>query len=230
MARELLTWLLSSLEDNRVSRGERQAVRAQAAAKHLDRNDLAFIRAALFDASRRKLSRDADRKVLDGLEQALKVLQIDTNSRRPPPATRTWFGPEDPMVETLTLLLRQTRSSLDIAVFTITDDRITAEIIAAHERGVRVRVLSDAQKSADPGSDIRRLQRAGVAVVLDHGDHHFHHKFAVVDETKVVNGSYNWTRSADSSNRENFSVSYEPTLVRQFMTAFEQMWRQLGAS
>ena len=58
--------------------------------------------------------------------------------------------------------------------------------------------------------------------------HHFHHKFAVIDGHVLLNGSYNWTRSADMNNRENFMLSEEPTLVRRYARAFDALWAELG--
>ena len=65
---------------------------------------------------------------------------------------------------------------------------------------MRVRVLSDAEKSQDRGSDIRALEQVGIPVVLDDGPAHMHHKFAVFDSSRVLTGSFNWTRSATREN------------------------------
>ncbi|MCA9056002.1 MAG: endonuclease, partial [Planctomycetaceae bacterium] len=49
------------------------------------------------------------------------------------------------------------RETVDVCVFTITDDRITRAILDAHRRRVRIRILSDDDKSGDLGSDVERL-------------------------------------------------------------------------
>jgi phosphatidylserine/phosphatidylglycerophosphate/cardiolipin synthase-like enzyme len=54
-----------------------------------------------------------------------------------------------------------------------------------------------------------------------------HHKFAVLDGATLLNGSYNWTRSAGSFNEENLVVSSEPKLVQSFARHFEGMWTKL---
>ena len=89
-----------------------------------------------------------------------------------------------------------------ICVFTITDDRITDNIIDAHGRGVQVRVISDNDKAHDRGSDLSRLRRHGLPVAFDKTPDHMHHKFAVFDSKLLVSGSYNWTRSAADRNEE----------------------------
>jgi phosphatidylserine/phosphatidylglycerophosphate/cardiolipin synthase-like enzyme len=67
-----------------------------------------------------------------------------------------------------------------------------------------------------------------VAVVADRSEAHMHHKFAIFDRTLLVNGSYNWTRSAQSSNSENLVVTAEKRLVDLFGRYFDRLWTQLG--
>ena len=88
----------------------------------------------------------------------------------------------------------------DLCVFTLSDDRITAEVLAAHARGVAVRIVTDNDKEFDAGSDIAQLRQAGIPVAVDRTDAHMHHKFALFDGTWLLNGSYNWTRSAAQVN------------------------------
>jgi len=44
----------------------------------------------------------------------------------------------------------------------------------------------------------------------------------------LLNGSYNWTRSASSFNDENLIVTSEPALVQTFTRQFEALWNGLG--
>jgi phosphatidylserine/phosphatidylglycerophosphate/cardiolipin synthase-like enzyme len=110
-------------------------------------------------------------------------------------------------------------------VFTITDDELTDAVLDAHRRGVKVRVITDNDKANDLGSDVDRLARAGVPVRMDRTEHHMHHKFAVFDGHTVATGSYNWTRSAATHNRENVAVTNDPKLVRAYAEGFDGLWR-----
>jgi phosphatidylserine/phosphatidylglycerophosphate/cardiolipin synthase-like enzyme len=123
--------------------------------------------------------------------------------------------------------LGRTRKTADICVFTITDDRISSAIVAAHQRRVAVRIITDNDKQHDFGSDIERLRGAGIALKVDATEHHMHHKFALLDGVTLLNGSYNWTRSAATFNEENLIVTSDSALVASFANQFEAMWRQL---
>ena len=111
-------------------------------------------------------------------------------------------------------------------MFTITDDRIADAILEAHHRGVKVRIISDDDKSFDRGSDIQRLRDANVSLRVDHSPHHMHHKFAVFDGRLAVTGSYNWTRGAAERNHENLVILDDPRIVPRFVDEFERLWAQ----
>jgi mitochondrial cardiolipin hydrolase len=148
----------------------------------------------------------------------------------PPPASssRAYFSPGEDCLRAILSELERARRTADICVFTITDDRIAHAILAAHQRRVAVRIITDNDKQYDGGSDVDRLRRAGIAVKVDETEHHMHHKFAVLDGATLLNGSYNWTRSACTFNEENLVVTSDPALVHTFARHFEEMWAALG--
>ena len=53
---------------------------------------------------------------------------------------------------------------MDVCVFTITCNEIADAILAAHKRGVRVRIITDDDQSKTRGSDVEELARAGIPV------------------------------------------------------------------
>jgi cardiolipin hydrolase len=116
-------------------------------------------------------------------------------------------------------------SELLICVFTISDDRLSDAIMAAHRSGLTVRVISDNDKMHDRGSDVERLSQAGVDVRIDCSPEHMHHKFMVIDGHTVMTGSYNWTRSAETRNEENIIAVDDPLLAHRFSEEFERIWK-----
>ena len=153
--------------------------------------------------------------VVKVLDQALPSVQIETE---------VWFSPGSECRAALIGHLQSCRQRMDICVFTIADDTITEAILNAHMRGVAVRVISDDDKQHDSGSDIERLRAAGVSIALDDTDAHMHHKFAIFDGRWLLNGSFNWTRSASQVNEENLVVTNDPEQLREFSEQFETLW------
>ncbi|QDZ23379.1 putative phospholipase [Chloropicon primus] len=130
----------------------------------------------------------------------------------------------------LLLEIRKARRTLVVCVFTITCTEIADEIVAAaKERGVKVRVITDDVKMDDQGSKAFDLKAKGIRVRHDHNSlSHMHHKFAVVDNKTLLNGSFNWTRGAVLNNRENVVISHNPALVRAFCGEFNKLWALYG--
>ncbi len=118
------------------------------------------------------------------------------------------------------------KQTVEICVFTITDDRLTSAVLEAHGRGVRIRIITDNDKAADLGSDADRFLQAGIDLRVDRTEYHMHHKFAVFDSEVLLNGSYNWTRGAAANNEENFIVTNNRRLVAIFSKIFEELWQQ----
>ncbi|KJE93767.1 phospholipase D6 [Capsaspora owczarzaki ATCC 30864] len=127
---------------------------------------------------------------------------------------------------TLLKALHSARATLDVCVFTITCDQISDALIEAHKRGVKVRVISDNDQKDTLGSDIHRMAQAGIPTRTDAEASHMHHKFAIVDNSLVLNGSFNWTRQAVLQNQENVVISDDPRLSHAFAAQFESLWQK----
>ncbi|MFB9864585.1 phospholipase D-like domain-containing protein [Rufibacter immobilis] len=138
-----------------------------------------------------------------------------------------YFSPGDTCLHAILQSLQAARKSLKICVFTISDDRITAEILAAHRRGVNIQLLTDNEKLFDKGSDIKQLAHAGIPVKIDNTANHMHHKFAIIDQKYVLTGSYNWTRSAALYNHENVLVTADSKVVAGYCKEFNRLWQEM---
>jgi len=114
--------------------------------------------------------------------------------------------------------------TLDICVFTITDNKIANGILSEFRDGVHVRIITDNDKANDRGSDIYKMVKAGIPTKVDRTDVHMHHKFAIVDGALVINGSFNWTKSAQTRNFENVVISNNSKMVNRFQKHFDHLW------
>lgn len=224
---ELDQALHQTLNDGRLSRAERQALLAVLGETPLDAAGLSQLRARAFVLARERTTDLRALQALGWVEDLMKLLvQVDAPAAAS--STRAYFSPGEACLSEILGQLGRTRRTADICVFTITDDRIARAILDAQARKVLVRVITDNDKQYDGGSDIARLRGAGVAVKVDETEHHMHHKFAVLDGAVLLNGSYNWTRSAGTFNEENLIASSEPGLVQAFARQFAELWEALG--
>ncbi len=186
-----------------------------------------FIRNRAFDFGREGLSRPMTVALLNWLEDVVKAVDVE-HAAVTPIQSAAYFSPGDACREAIIAQIEESRRSIDICVFTITDNRISDALQAAQRRQVQLRIITDDEKARDPGSDIGVLKRAGMPIATDAGPDHMHHKFALFDHTVLVSGSFNWTRSASNANFENVTVTTDSALITAFSGEFERLWKTLG--
>lgn len=139
------------------------------------------------------------------------------------------FSPGGTCREAILDFILGARVSLDLCIFTITDDQLAYAIAGAATRGVAVRIVTDAGKMRDEGSDAGALRRMqGVAVRTLGSPPLMHNKFALADGMDMLTGSYNWTNTADARNFENVLRTNDPAIVRAYSQEFERLWVLAG--
>ncbi|XP_074960889.1 mitochondrial cardiolipin hydrolase [Phalacrocorax aristotelis] len=129
----------------------------------------------------------------------------------------------------LSRLLRRllsARRSLEICLFAFSSPQLGRAVQLLHRRGVRVRVVTDAQYMGLQGSQIGLLRHAGIQVRHDQENGYMHHKFAIVDGRMLITGSLNWTTQAIQNNRENVLVMEDAEYVKPFLDEFERIWEE----
>lgn len=221
---ELEQWLVASLDDFKLSQSE--VLELREILPGLIHDDVAFARNKVFELARDPVHTGGEHAVatLLWLEKISKTID---NFRQTESASiaEAHFSPGENCRRKLLDLLVTSREAIDISVFTISDNRLADAILASFQRGVNIRLITDNDKALDQGSDIYRLVEAGLPVRMDASEYHMHHKFAVIDKSILVNGSFNWTRSATDYNQENILVTDDPKLVRAYLDEFEKLWQ-----
>ena len=115
-------------------------------------------------------------------------------------------------------LISKTKTSLDIAMFTINNIKIASEIKNIFSRGIKLRILSDSECIKMPSSNVYSLAALGISVKI------MHHKFCVIDKSVVVTGSFNWTDQAVNHNQENLLFIENKELAAKYSNEFEKLW------
>ncbi|MEL6627187.1 MAG: phospholipase D-like domain-containing protein [Bacteroidota bacterium] len=213
-----------AIEDQVFTREERRTIAKALQEEELDPKTLGHLKAQLFQMAGEEMDDMRNDRILEWLRQAVKLL---VKAGKPIYDHQVYFSPGSDCLRAIREQIQQTRSQLDICVFTISDDRISKEIIAAHKRRVNVRIITDNDKLYDRGSDVERFAKEGIDVRVDQTRYHMHHKFALIDQKILLTGSYNWTRSAAENNEENILLTDQPDLVKPYQKAFQDMWRQM---
>jgi len=205
---------------------ERKNIKQQLQDKNLSKREIDFIRSKIFDIALAKVNATNNKMIVEWLENANKALNgLEKEVQND---IETFFSPGSESKVAIIEAISQAQNSLDVCVFTISDNEISNKLIEAHKRKVKVRILSDNEKLLDKGSDIQLLAQAGIPVKIDNTSNHMHHKFAIIDSKLVLTGSYNWTRSAELYNHENVIVINNQSNTTLFKNQFEKLWKEMS--
>jgi mitochondrial cardiolipin hydrolase len=216
---EIITNLTQSISDEMLSKQEKQSLKSLITSQALNQDQLNFIRSKMYDLANERITATNYKLILDWVKNTNSAL-----SGRSAEKSTAYFSPGATCRQAINGQLSTAKSSLKICVFTISDDMIAQAIVAAHKRGVTIQLLTDNDKLFDVGSDIMQLSREGIDIKVDNTANHMHHKFLIADDTTLLTGSYNWTRSAEKFNQENIIVTNESGLVRSFLNEFDRLW------
>lgn len=131
---------------------------------------------------------------------------------------------QDSSLRKLLQYLDSTRKSLDLCLFLITCHEFADLALRCQARGVKVRLIVDQSNVSVSGSQVGKLRKAGVFVRSRKQHFLMHHKFGLIDNRLLINGSFNWTRQAIMGNNENVVISNDPMMVNKFLEEFEKLW------
>ena len=214
--------LQQSIDDHQLDKHEKHALYELLLTLNTDGKR--YIRNQAFDLAQEQLRQGASQShIIKWLERVAKLIDKSYDVSRI--NSQAFFSPGESCRDAITARLEQAHQRVDICVFTISDNVITDAILAAHQRDVAVRIITDNDKANDRGSDVYSMKEAGVATVMDSTRHHMHHKFALIDNC-LINGSFNWTRSATEYNQENIVISDNQGLIEQFHHLFDRLWEK----
>lgn len=134
--------------------------------------------------------------------------------------------------------IRNARTNIEIEMLLLTDEDCIDELMAAHQRGVKVRVLVDPNESlygmnckgAPNVKFVEMARDAGLAIKHYHcaPGQELHMKLCIVDDAVVYLGSTNWTRGAFNSAYESYFRLKGRSFNAQFRKVFEKDWLERG--
>jgi len=220
---ELIQLLADSIEDEILSRDEKRDLKAAIREQPLDHKQQAQLRSKIFDTAIARVNDNNYGRIIAWLEDANKALALAA----PKPTGKGFFSPGSACRDAIIEELRNATRSIDICVFTISDDILSKEIKFAHRRNIQVHIITDNDKLHDKGSDIRTLAKAGIPVKIDDTHNHMHHKFMIADGHLLITGSYNWTRSAADFNHENVLLTTDEHAVHDYQKTFASLWKTM---
>jgi phosphatidylserine/phosphatidylglycerophosphate/cardiolipin synthase-like enzyme len=119
--------------------------------------------------------------------------------------------------------LDKARVSIHVAMAWFTNQKIANKLIEKYKEGLDVKVVGyKDHTNVKFGVDLD-----GIPHKLINGTRggKMHHKFCVIDNQKVITGSYNWSENAENKNDENAAVIYDDDRASDYSVTFRDLFR-----
>lgn len=132
-----------------------------------------------------------------------------------------FFSPKGGAQEAIVTAIGKARDSVRVMAYNFTSKPIAKALLDAHKRGVKVEIILDKSQRDDKYTGGRFLNNARVPVFIDEEHAIMHNKVMILDETTLITGSFNFTRSAEESNAENTLIISSKELAALYL----ENWR-----
>jgi phosphatidylserine/phosphatidylglycerophosphate/cardiolipin synthase-like enzyme len=127
--------------------------------------------------------------------------------------------------------IREAEEEICIAVAWFTSWKLMQELSTLKSRGINIKVIISDEKANIRERNISKLQNAcnilKVAVIPGSRDESknnlMHNKYCIIDNKKVIDGSYNWSYNAQN-NLEHVIVIESKTVAKMYKDSFDRIY------
>ncbi|WP_237342884.1 phospholipase D family nuclease [Wolbachia endosymbiont of Folsomia candida] len=134
------------------------------------------------------------------------------------PKTTVCFTPGENCANQIIDAINRAEESVLVQAFEFTSRPIARSLIQAKERGVNVKVILDESQVQSKYSVINELFQQKIPIWIDYKPAIAHSKLMIIDNRKIITGSFNFTYSAESRNAENLLIiENNDSLVKQYV-------------
>jgi phospholipase D len=116
------------------------------------------------------------------------------------------FAPGGKCLQLIQQTIDQAKKQILVQAYAFTAPVIADALIAAHKRGVLVRILVDRSQLTGKGSQVEKVKAYGLWVAIDQVPGIAHNKVMLIDDVYVLTGSFNWSNAAEYKNAENLLI------------------------
>jgi phospholipase D len=112
----------------------------------------------------------------------------------------------------------QAKKSIYVQAYGFTHPDIINSLKEATKRNVNVEIILDSSNFSKKKLPlIRELEEVGIKIYKAKVSGIAHNKIMIIDEKKVLTGSFNFTKSADARNAENILIVRDRRLVKKYL-------------
>jgi phosphatidylserine/phosphatidylglycerophosphate/cardiolipin synthase-like enzyme len=142
------------------------------------------------------------------------------------PVIHACFTPGQDCTHQITDEIGKAEHSILVQAYGFSSKDIADELIAAKNRGVKVKVILDKSQRKQKYSLLHYIVESGIPVWIDTKPAIAHNKVMIIDGKEVVTGSFNFTDAAQKRNAENVVFISDSKLAKEYIHNWENREKQ----
>lgn len=135
-----------------------------------------------------------------------------------------YFSPQDKTSKRIIELIKNSKKYIYIPTFLITHTNITNELLNAHNRGVEVKIIMDANNIYSRNTKHELLRKYGIPLKVENYAGKLHSKTMIIDDEYLIIGSMNFSNSGENKNDENTLIIKNEKLTQRYKEFFNYLW------
>ncbi|MEA2004215.1 MAG: phospholipase D-like domain-containing protein [archaeon] len=140
-----------------------------------------------------------------------------------------YFCPEDSCGNHVIDMIQQANKSVDFMTFSFTHDGIGEALIEKHKEGITIRGVFEKSQNNE-WCEYNKLKDEGMNVTWDGSKYNMHNKVFIIDDSIIVTGSFNPSKSGDEKNDENILIIHDAQIAGKYKSEFEIIWKTATSS
>ncbi|WP_174515774.1 phospholipase D family nuclease [Wolbachia endosymbiont of Cardiocondyla obscurior] len=134
------------------------------------------------------------------------------------PKTTVCFTPRENCTNQIINAIDSSKKSVLVQAYSFTSKPIAKSLIEAKKRGVDVKVIFDESQTSSKRSVINELFEQKIPIWIDFKPAIAHSKIIIIDNQKIITGSFNFSDAAQRKNAENLLIiTGDSPLVEQYI-------------
>jgi phosphatidylserine/phosphatidylglycerophosphate/cardiolipin synthase-like enzyme len=151
----------------------------------------------------------------------LAAAYINSNLRRQRmpdklPPIEVYFSPQGGCTDAIVQEIDAAKNTILVQAYSFTSKPIAEALVAAHKRGVKIKVILDSDQETTNYSEADFLIHEGIPPQIDAEHAIAHNKVMIIDDNTVITGSFNFTNQAEKSNAENLLIIRDKLVAKTY--------------
>lgn len=139
-----------------------------------------------------------------------------------------YFSPTDKIIETKIIPeINKAKKYIYVSSFIITHSGVKNALLQAKDRGIEIKIMTDATSASGKYSIHKSLRDNNIAVKVENKAGKMHTKSLIIDDRIIFVGSMNLTKSGENKNDENVLLIENQHAAKVFKNQFLYLWHSI---